>query len=242
MTTNRLFFPFGARKISSGSESPPIKKSRCEIFRVFREFLECGIVDFLNFSEFSENSSISDFFWSLQFSCTCEFYNSKSNFDINWVISQNFGIFGISWFFRVLWFAKTFFIEFRCNSNRRPLSELSPSAIIPPKDFSASNRRPLGELSPNAISKPMQIPKIAIQYDYDENDDVFDEEDKENFPGSGRKVLFPSFGTSPGHALKLSSTLDEFSPSEIEDQTKKKLGQGSFGTVVLGVLHGNWYS
>ena len=88
----------------------------------------------------------------------------------------------------------------------------------------------------------MQIPKIAIQYDYDENDDVFDEEDKENFPGSGRKVLFPSFGTSPGHALKLSSTLDEFSPSEIEDQTKKKLGQGSFGTVVLGVLHGNWYS
>ena len=86
----------------------------------------------------------------------------------------------------------------------------------------------------------MPIPKIAIQYDYNDYDDVF-EEDKENFdPGSGRKILFPSFGTSPGHALKLSSTLDEFSPSEIDDQSKKKLGQGSFGTVVLGILHGKF--
>ena len=115
------------------------------------------------------------------------------------------------------------------------------------RHLSNRNRRPLGELqlspqtlSPNAVSKPVDIPavpKIAIHYD--ENDEVF-EEDKENVYGSGRKTLFPSYGTSPGHALKLSSnTLDDFSPTSVaEDSQKKKLGQGSFGTVVLGVLHG----
>ena len=115
------------------------------------------------------------------------------------------------------------------SNNRRPLSELqlSPQA-----------------LSPNAISKPVDIPAVPkITIHYDENDEVF-EEDKENayglFHGSGRKTLFPSYGTSPGHALKLSSnTLDDFSPTSVaEDSQKKKLGQGSFGTVVLGVLHG----
>ena len=117
---------------------------------------------------------------------------------------------------------------FRHYSNRRPLSELQLSPQI---------------LSPNATSKPVDIPhvpKIAIQYD--ENEEVF-EEDKENgvnvFFG-GSRTLFPSYGTSPGHALKLSSnTLEDLSPSGVtQDSQKKKLGQGSFGTVVLGVLRG----
>lgn len=108
-------------------------------------------------------------------------------------------------------------------------------------------RRPLSELSPNALSPPIAIPRISINYhgtttNFEEtnNDDVFDisSSNKENFHFSPQhsRILFPSYGTSPSQALNIeeetSAMFRSFASNIVDDV--KKLGKGSFGTVILG--------
>ena len=103
-------------------------------------------------------------------------------------------------------------------------------------------RLPLSHISPNASSIPIQIPRISINSPKEDDfvDEVFDQSEKENLnPALGREVLFPSFGTSPSKAYFIDSPLRKFSKNLMEDSKIKKLGKGSFGTVLLGSWRGN---
>lgn len=120
----------------------------------------------------------------------------------------------------------------------------------------------MSDISPHATSKPVQIPRISVHRpddDYETEDEVFDESSKENICLSSRKILFPSFGTSPSkckrkllttHNLsckgldnsflgyRIDSPNRKFQSNLLEDSTIKKLGKGSYGTVVLGSWRG----
>jgi proto-oncogene serine/threonine-protein kinase mos len=65
---------------------------------------------------------------------------------------------------------------------------------------------------------------------------------KENLnPGLQREILFPSFGTSPSKAYLIDSPTNpsnRFSRDLLDDPTIKKLGKGSYGTVILGFWRG----
>ena len=62
--------------------------------------------------------------------------------------------------------------------------------------------------------------------------------EKENFLFSPHpsRILFPSYGTSPSQALKMEEETNamfrNFASNLVDDV--KKLGKGSFGTVILG--------
>ena len=89
----------------------------------------------------------------------------------------------------------------------------------------------------------MRIPRISIHCSPDENDDlddVFDESTKENLTPFAKKILFPSFGTSPSKGVNIDSPLNMFSSNLLEDSRIKTLGKGSFGTVVLGCWRGKF--
>lgn len=111
-----------------------------------------------------------------------------------------------------------------------------------PNPCKSHHRRPLSEISPNAKSPPIPIPRISVSCL--EDDEVFDESIKENLnPGcsssSSRQVLFPSYGTSPSHAFKIEEGIFEHLTGNLTDnQQIKRLGKGSFGTVLLGIWKG----
>ena len=102
------------------------------------------------------------------------------------------------------------------------------------------------EISPSALSRPIKIPQILINSptntDDDSLDEVFDQSMKENLnPGLQREILFPSFGTSPSKAYLIDSPTNpsnRFSKDLLDDPTIKKLGKGSYGTVILGFWRG----
>ena len=122
------------------------------------------------------------------------------------------------------------------------MSEITPDA---------ANRRRIAkrkpEISPSALSRPIKIPQILINSptntDEDSLDEVFDQSMKENLnPGlRQREILFPSFGTSPSKAYLIDSPTspsNRFSKDLLDDPTIKKLGKGSYGTVILGFWRG----
>ena len=112
--------------------------------------------------------------------------------------------------------------------------------------FRFSDRRPLSEISPHAKSAPIQIPKISVNFHDDSEDDLDDEVfvNDENFAElkvrNNRKILFPSYGTSPSQAVQFEdqSPFKMLESDLFNDRNVKKLGKGSFGTVVLGVWKG----
>lgn len=130
---------------------------------------------------------------------------------------------------------------------RRPLSDVSPNAcfttpVSKGTKGNQSQRIALSEKSPNAVSTPVKIPLISVQsHQADENDEVFS--DAQGFVSSNSYLrqpnLFPSFGTSPSHGLLLDCkspgrTFRSMRKSDMEFNAKK-LGKGSYGTVILGV-------
>jgi len=136
-------------------------------------------------------------------------------------------------------------------SNRRPLSEITPDTAN--RRRIATKRKP-AEISPSALSRPIRIPQILINsptINTDDGDDsfdeVFDKSIKENLnPIVGKlqrtEILFPSFGTSPSKAYLIDSPTNQssnrFSKDLLDDPTIKKLGKGSYGTVILGFWRG----
>jgi len=131
------------------------------------------------------------------------------------------------------------------NVHRGSVSEFQRPGKKQRLKSNSCQRRPFGEISPNSLSPPIAIPRISINChgshnDEFINDDVFDisSSEKENFLFSPHpsRILFPSYGTSPSQALKMEEETNamfrNFASNLVDDV--KKLGKGSFGTVILG--------
>lgn len=137
------------------------------------------------------------------------------------------------------------------SSHRSPLSPINVDnlnlfdAVIPPRKISRhqSLTPKIQRSEPVAIPSP-KIPRLSVskcrEDSDDDDDDVFD--GKENLFRKVKPALFPSLGTSPGHALCVNSPgrerLQNFGLDLTANRKIKRLGKGGFGTVVLGTWKG----